>query len=198
MRKTGTILALLLLPLWRTAALAQEGGEQIETGHTQLADGREVAYRIRLMPLDAYPQLPPAVVKTLEQRECMVPQTYEARQPENVIQGSFEKQGSSDWAVLCSAGGNTTLLVFFGSHPGVAMALRRQSDALWLGSELVGQYGSAWGISVAPASQVTAAMGKGSPLADHSGITDANVERSSTVHYFHDGKWAVAASGAGS
>ncbi|GGG92480.1 hypothetical protein [Silvibacterium dinghuense] len=197
MRARGVILALLALPWWQAMVLGQNTGEQIETGQGHLADGSEVSYRIRLMPLNSFPDLPRAVEKTLEQRGCLIPQTYEARQLENVIHGSFEKQGTSDWAVLCSTNGTTALLVFFASQPGVAIMLRRQPDAQWLGSESVGEYGSAWGIAVAPASQVTAAMGRGAALADHDGIADTNVERSNAVHYFHEGKW-TASNSAGS
>ena len=46
----------------------------------------------------------------------MIPQTYEAYHPENVVHASLERAGSSDWAVLCSAEGTVSLLVFFGSR----------------------------------------------------------------------------------
>ena len=79
----------------------------------------------------------------------MVPQTYEARAPENVVHASLERKGSDDWAVLCSVNGSTTLYVFFQSQPSAPMALRHQRDTEWLGSEVVGAYGSAWGICTA-------------------------------------------------
>ena len=53
----------------------------------------------------------------------MIPQTYEAHRPENVIHASLQRAGSSDWAVLCAAKGTVSLLVFFGSEPAAPMEL---------------------------------------------------------------------------
>ena len=63
------------------------------------------------------------MAETLNQRGCMIPQTYEAHQPENVVHASLERAGSSDWAVLCSAQGTVSLLIFFGSDPAKPMVL---------------------------------------------------------------------------
>jgi hypothetical protein len=167
--------------------------EQIETGRVRLSSGAEVVYRIRLLPLKSFPALPPVVAAQLDERKCMVPQTYEARAPENVVHASLERKGSDDWAVLCSVNGSSTLYVFFQSQPGAPMALRRQRDTEWLGSEMLGAYGSAWGIARRGPSQMRAAKG-GSSLHgsfDHDGIDDAFVEKSSTTHYFEDGRWMV-------
>jgi hypothetical protein len=166
--------------------------EQIETGRVRLPSGAEVVYRIRLLPLASFPTLPRAVAAQLDQRKCMVPQTYEARAPENVVHGALERKGSDDWAVLCSVGGNTILYVFFQSQYAAPMALRHQRNTEWLGSEVVGAYGSAWGISLRHPSQLP--VGKSSAFADrssldHDGIEDAFVEKSSTTHYFQNGTW---------
>ncbi|MBV8629833.1 MAG: hypothetical protein JOZ83_02840 [Silvibacterium sp.] len=177
------------------AAFAQSDSpataEQIETGRVRLPSGAEVAYRIRLLPLTSFPSLPAAVAEQLAERSCMVPQTFEARAPENVFRASLERKGSSDWAVLCSANGATTLYVFFQSQPGAPIALRKQRDTEWLGSEALGAYGSAWGIGRRSPSQVRQAKGSGSKRieADHDGIEDAFIEKSSTTHYFQDGSW---------
>jgi hypothetical protein len=165
--------------------------EQIEAGRVRMPSGADVVYRIRLLPLTSFPALPPAVAAQLERRKCMVPQTYEARAPENVVHGSLERKGSSDWAVLCSVNGATTLYVFFQSQPGSPIVLRQQRDSEWLGSEVLGAYGSAWGIARRSPSQVRQARGSGSKHmeADHDGIEDAFIEKSSTTHYFQDGSW---------
>ena len=177
---------------WRAPAQepnqAARSTEQIETGRVRLPSGAEVVYRIRLLPLTSFPAMPPAVSAQLNERNCMVPQTYEARAPENVVHASLERKGSDDWAVLCSANGSTTLYVFFQSKLSAPIALRRQRDTEWLGSEVVGAYGSAWGIARRGPSQLRAAK-RGS--FDHDGIDDAFVEKSSTTHYFEDGNWMV-------
>jgi hypothetical protein len=172
---------------------AARSTEQVETGRVRLPSGTEVVYRIRLLPLTSFPALPAAVSAQLDERKCMVPQTYEARAPENVVHASLERKGSDDWAVLCSVNGSTTLYVFFQSKLSAPIALRRQRDTEWLGSEVVGAYGSAWGIARRGPSQMRAAKSSGSQHIgfDHDGIDDAFVEKSSTTHYFEDGTWIV-------
>jgi len=166
--------------------------EQIETGRVRLPSGTEVVYRIRLLPISSFPALPSAVAEQLEHRNCMVPQTYEARAPENVVHASLERRGSSDWAVLCSVNGATTLYVFFQSQPGNPIVLRQQRDTEWLGSEILGAYGSAWGIARRSPSQIQRAEpGSTSKRveADHDGLEDSFVDKSSTAHYFQNGSW---------
>ena len=172
-----------------SAQAPSTNSEQIETGRVRLPSGTEVVYRIRLLPLTSFPALPPSVAAQLDQRKCMVPQTYEARAPENVIHGSLERKGSNDWAVLCSVNGSTTLYVFFQSQPGTPITLRHQRDADWLGSEERGVYGSAWGIARRGPSQMRAAGEQ--RIFDHDGIEDAFIEKSFTTHYFQDGSWTT-------
>lgn len=147
-------------------------------------------YRIRLLPISSFPQLPTQVAQQLDQKGCMIPQTYEAHEPENVIQGSFEKTGSKDWAALCSINGVTTLYVFFQSNFGTPIPLRHQPDNQWLGVEWSLDYGSAWGIATRPARMIHP---RGS--ADHDGIEDSNIEQSSTIHYYDKGRWTIRDSG---
>jgi hypothetical protein len=160
--------------------------EQVEAGLASLPGRPYVAYRIRLLPVSSFPQLPSVVSQQLDEMGCMIPQTYEAREPENVIHGSFEKKGSSDWAALCSADQVTTLYVFFQSDLANPIPLRHQPDSQWLGVEWSLDYGSAWGIARRPPRLMPYA-----DHADHDGIEDAFIERSSTVHYFKEGHWTT-------
>jgi hypothetical protein len=160
--------------------------EQVETGFANLPGHPQVAYQIRLLPVSSFPQLPQPVAEQLDERGCMIPQTYEAHSPENVIQGSFEKKGSSDWAALCSIKGVTTLYVFFQSDFKNPVSLRHQRDSTWLGKDWSLDYGSAWGIS----SQFARLM-QPADHAEHDGIEDAFVEQSSVVHYFNNGHWTI-------
>jgi hypothetical protein len=191
---TVAVAALMTAAVAPALALAQSdpgASEQIETGRVRISSGTEVVYRIRLLPLSSFPALPSAVVEQLEQRKCMVPQTYEAKAPENVVHAALERKGSSDWAVLCSVNAATTLYVFFQSQPGSPIALRKQRDTEWLGSVVLGAYGSAWGIARRTPSQIRQARGSAASRldVDHDGIEDAFIERSSTTHYFQDGSW---------
>lgn len=156
----------------------------MEAGSAEIGGQSHVAYGIRLMPVSSFPQLPAVVARELDEMGCMIPQTYEAREPENVIHGSFEKRGSNDWAALCSVHGASTLYVFFGSNPAHPIALRSQADKLWLGREWGEGYGSAWGISTQ-----TARLMRLADQADHDGIEDAYVEHSNVVRYFKEGRW---------
>jgi hypothetical protein len=186
------------------AAIAQVNGaqapktEQVETGtlavdltppsepHSGPDDIIQRHYRIRLLPVSSFPQLPALVAQQLVQRGCMIPQTYEAREPENIIHGSFEKKGSNDWAALCSVNRVTTLYVFFQSDLNNPIALRHQPDSEWLGVEWSLDYGSAWGIATRPARLIQHA-----DSVNHDGIDDAFIEKSTTVHLFENGQWAT-------
>ena len=66
---------------------------------------------VRLSPT-AFPELPRNVVRELQRRGCTIPQNF-SNQPNNVIKGEFSKPGQTDWAVLCSLKGISTILVFW-------------------------------------------------------------------------------------
>lgn len=186
------------------AATAQVNGaqppktEQVETGtlavdltprsepHSGPDDIIQRHYRIRLLPVSSFPQLPAPVAQQLVQRGCMIPQTYEAREPENVIHGSFEKKGSDDWAALCSLNRVSTLYVFFQSDIANPIPLRHQPDSEWLGVEWSLDYGSAWGIATHPARLM-----QPRDSADHDAIDDAFVEKSTAIRYFENGRWTT-------
>lgn len=166
--------------------------ERIETGMALSLDGFTISYRIRLLPLASFPDMPPAIAAALTQRQCMIPQSFEAQQPENVIHGSFRAPGTADWAALCSSSGSTTLFVFFAGQFDSPIALRSQSDTAWLGAEPGNStFGSSWGIAVRPAAELRSSpeLRRSTTSVDHDAIDDARLERSLTVHYFQAGKW---------
>ena len=185
-------LASIVCCLFAVAAAAQVNSalppqtEQVETGFANLPGRPNVVYNIRLLPVSSFPQLPAQVAQQLGRMGCMIPQTYEAHEPENVIHGSFEKKGSDDWAALCSVNGVTTLYVFFQPDPAHPTPLRHQPDGQWLGRDWSQDYGSAWGIATRPARLMRPA-----DSTDHDGIEDAFVEKSTAVHYFLKGQWTI-------
>ncbi|MGC2496529.1 MAG: hypothetical protein WA374_02235, partial [Acidobacteriaceae bacterium] len=84
------MLAGVLLATAQTAppgfsAPASGNTERVESGQIASANGTHLSYRIRLLPLSSFPALPEEIVAQLSRRRCMIPQTYEAKQPENVI-----------------------------------------------------------------------------------------------------------------
>jgi hypothetical protein len=162
--------------------------EQVETGQLDYA-GRTMTYRIRRLPLSAFPDMPLAVRNVLEGRQCMVPQTYEARRPENVIHGEFWQKGNRDWAVLCSRDGTSSLLVFRSSALSLPIELESGKDIDRLQARLNGTLGFAWGLDLAAAESVRRVAGKRSVSIDHDGIQVSIVEKSSEIQYNLNGTW---------
>jgi len=193
--KLGTKYAIWLLFAMTYTCLAHtQAAEQMETGQTHLANGKEITYRIRLLPLASFPELPPAISAQLVQRHCLIPQTYQAKRPENVIHGAFIEKGSDDWAALCSQDGTTTLYVISGNQPTAPIALRSQKNSEWLGTRYSASpnYGSAWGIALRKPSEIRFNdKHQLRAAADHDGIEDAFLEKSSTIHYCEDGNWII-------
>jgi hypothetical protein len=198
------MLAGILLATGQTAPPASSvpvpgSAERIESGQIVTPAGKAVSYRIRLLPLSSFPALPAEVVEQLSRRRCMIPQTYEAKQPENVIHGAFDARGASEWAALCSSGGTTTLYVFPAEPFEAPTALRTQPDAAWLGSD-PGEsvLGSAWGIAVRTEGELrgSSEFRRLVPI-DHDAIDDTRLERALTVHYDQGGKWLTVTPGDG-
>lgn len=183
---------LLLLP---TSAVAQsEAARMEETGHVVYA-GRTTPYRIRRLPVSAFPDLPRSTALELERRGCWIPQSWQAHHPENVVRAALERSSSQDWAVLCSADGNVSLLVFFASAPEHAqvLATAREADRLEL-RETNGTLEFAWGIDPASPEQVREAqsgLAHKAPRSNHDALADMRIDRQTQYHYFTGGAWTL-------
>ncbi|MGA8111696.1 MAG: hypothetical protein WB974_19810 [Acidobacteriaceae bacterium] len=187
------LLASALLAAPRLLPAQNSPAERVESGEVHSPQGNLLHYRIRLLPLASFPVLPAPVLAQLSRRQCMIPQTFEAQQPENVIHGAFRDAGSSDWAALCSSSGSTTLYVFFAGLLDAPLSLRSQPDTAWLGAEPGSSiYGSAWGISSLSLAGLRASPQLLSAATlDHDAIDDAHLEHADTLRYFQAGKWLV-------
>jgi hypothetical protein len=169
-----------------------------ESGHVIIA-GRSVPYLIRHLPVSSFPELPAVTRTELDRRGCVIPQTYEAHRPENVIHGSFEKPGSSDWAVLCSAEGTVSLLVFFASVPEkpTTIAALPETQRLQV-HDLTGVLGFNWGIDPASPEQIHEAQAgmvpRPLPL-DHDAVADAVIEHRTVYHYYAKSAWTTVDTG---
>jgi len=191
----GSLLALCALASWSACVSAQISGTSplVKTGKLSVS-GREVSYRIRNLPVSSFPDLPNPIADALNDRGCLIPQTYQAKRPENVIHGSLERPGSQDWAVLCAAQGKVSLLVFFASAPAAqptVLLAANETDHLQA-HDLSGELGFDWGIdAVSPARMhdVEAGMTHRPPLPDHDCLFETVIDHKTVYHLYRDGAW---------
>ncbi|WP_263353112.1 hypothetical protein [Acidicapsa acidisoli] len=192
-------MAATLLLCAHTGGASPEAGQMmkpsslVETGYLSIA-GREVPYRIRNLPVSSFPELPSDVADALTTRGCLIPQTYEAKHPENVIHASLEGPGSNDWAVLCSTQGRVSLLVFFANaspaNPSILSAAA-ETDRLQA-HDASGELGFNWGIDPASPSRIhdaQAGMAHRPPAPDHDCLADTTVDHKTVYHLYRNGAW---------
>jgi hypothetical protein len=162
--------------------------------------GRPVPYLIRRLPVSSFPNLPSDIQVELTRRGCLIPQTYEAHQPESVVHGSFERPGSSDWAVLCSTHGTVSLLVFFGArrdqhpdHGPFILASAPETERLQPHPP-ASALGFNWAIDVASPEQVhdvQAGLEPRPPAIDHDALVDSTVDHRTVYHFYANGAWML-------
>ena len=143
---------------------------------------------------DAFPEVPAAVRSELQRRGCGVPTSYSSRRPENVVRGSFFRQGQIDVAVLCVQGDTSVILVFRGSGTSQIDELERRPNATYFQTiDAAGRTRFSRAMAVASPAQIRTQQARyGGPLPkllDHDGIDDVYVEKGSTIWYWQDGKW---------
>jgi len=200
--RSGATLAALMLAacVVTNLGLAQEGQlrelQPIDAfssqGHVTV-DGKETPYLVRHLPASSFPSLPAAVADELVQRGCLIPQTYEAHGPENVIRGSFSRAGSNDWAVLCSVRGTVSLLVFFqGSEqgPAVLSSAAETTRLEWNGAS--GKMEFAWGIDTATPELVHEAqtgMRRRPARPDHDAIASSMINGETVYRFYTGSAW---------
>jgi hypothetical protein len=155
--------------------------------------------KIRTLPASAFPELPKTLRKQLETLGCGVPQVPGEAEPQNVVHGSFARQGQTDWAVLCSRAGKSSILVFGGKPTTCSGELAIRDDSNYLQGDADGrlvysrQISSASGkkiLEYAKAfSQHDTGKAPANPRLDHVGIEDIFVGKASEIYYCSRGKW---------
>lgn len=160
-----------------------------------VVDGHLTPYLIRHLPVNSFPQLPLAVQNALTHRGCLIPQSYEARQPENVVHASLERPGSSDWAVLCSVNGDVSLLVFFAGNyadPTVLASAPETERLQSHGSSNV--LGFNWAIDPASPEDVHEAqmdMRRPPQRLDHDALADSVIDQRTIYHFYSRNAWTL-------
>ncbi len=173
-----TFTAALLLGLSVSSAAAQSVWD--------IAEGKIE----RLVP-DAFPQLPDDVRATLEHEGCRVPQAWGEDEPHNVVNGSFAVTGQTDWAVLCSVNGRSSILVFWGGAATCPSPLAASlPDRSFLQQTGVDGILFSRGIAAITLRERYWPIDESLPDGPtHDAITDAFYEKGATAYYCKDGTW---------
>lgn len=146
------------------------------------------------LPPAAFSRLPGSIVQYLQGRGCTIPLTYPSREPHNVISGEFARPRQTDWAVLCSRGGVSSILVFWRGSTRSVSEFAKAPDVGFL-QTVNGGGEIAYSRAIGPVgrdfimSHYKAYGGRRPSLINHQGIDDAYIGKASVVRYYHRGKW---------
>ncbi len=181
-----------ILPQIDLREIARAERARMEAAQDHQRQAEHASAKLRRLPIDAFPELPPTVAEALRTRNCTVPQSsVEGRQ--NVIRGEFFAKGETGWAAYCSANQRTALLAFRSGQDANPRSLNESEDAQYAFTLESG--------SVIYLRQITAVGrdfilmhyrtygGPEPPPIDHQGIDDSFLEKASVTWYFHEGKW---------
>jgi hypothetical protein len=194
-RKNGWLLSAFLLSCSLLSAQERDPAAKLKVTGEILVAGHSTPYLIRHLPVSSFPGLPEELAAQLNSRGCLIPQTYQAHHPENVVHASLERAGSSDWAVLCSEGETVSLLVYFSSAPAKLLVLAAAPETERLQShDPSGVLGFNWGID--PASperihQAQSGMEHRPSTLDHDALADTLVDHKTIYHFYLRNAWTV-------
>jgi len=146
---------------------------------------------LRLSPV-AFPDLPKNLLADLQHRGCLVPQVPPAKQRHNVIKGEFSKRGQTDWAILCSVEGVSSILVFWNGSASSPARIGEAKDVDFLQDSGTG---FVYSREITPVDRDYTLRhyqtygGPKPPPVDHQGINDAFVQKGSVILYFYRQQW---------
>ena len=159
-------------------------------GNLQFDDAER---RIMRLSPSAFSEIPINIVRELQRRGCTIPQTVYSKKPHNVIRGYFARPGQTDWAILCSVKGVSTILVFGSGSEKNPAEIATLEDRIFL--QGISPDKTGYSRAITPVGKdfimrhYDAYGGEKPPPTDHQGIDDAFLEKASVVWYFYDGKW---------
>jgi hypothetical protein len=195
--KMSNCLLVALLSVCSLLPAQQPAPASLNVSGQIVVAGRSIPYLIRHLPVSSFPELPAELAAQLNRRGCLIPQTYEAHHPENVIHASLESAGSSDWAVLCSESGRGTvsLLVYFSSAPASLHVISAAPETERLQAhDVSGVLGFNWGIDPASPEQIRTAqfgMDHRPALLDHDALGDTLIDHRTVYHFYLKGVWII-------
>jgi len=153
----------------------------------------ELSAMVRRLPPDSLDFIPRIVRAALNERGCLIPQPFEGKS-RNAVTGAFTAKGAVEWAVLCSVGGSSQILIIDSQSGEVIDSLNEGDDA----DGLQGIGGGKWGYSRALNRLSKEAIGhrliddygKAIPQPiDHDALDVAFLEKASVAHYRAGGNW---------
>jgi hypothetical protein len=148
---------------------------------------------VRRLRVEEYPELPYGVAAILQSRHCTIPQPSQNGPARNVIQGEFFRKEQKGWAVLCSSGGKSSILVFRNNGDSTPDEIAESPDSQFLIDTRQG--GTVYSREISAVKQkfilrrYRAYGGPKPPPIDHNGIDDAFLEKASITWYWHNDKW---------
>jgi len=197
-RRKVVLVGVIGVSLMALPAFGQQGNSvpaPLNESGQVLVDGHSTPYVIHRLPIGSFPDLPEAVAGLLNLRGCLIPQTYQAHHPENVVHASLERAGSSDWAMLCSVKGTVSLLVYFASSPASLQTLASAPENVRLQAHnITGILGFNWGIDPATPEQIREArsgMEHRPPVLDHDALADSMIDHRTVYRFYLRSAWTV-------
>jgi hypothetical protein len=149
--------------------------------------------QIRRVPPGAFPGLPQGIAAALRTRGCTIPQPSPDGAPKNAIQGEFFAKGQQAWAVLCSTGGSSSILVFRDRSGAKPEELAKGEESNYLQGDGQGKMVYSREIDAVGQKYIMdhyrAYGGPAPPPIDHQGIDDVFVGKASVTFYWYNGTW---------
>jgi hypothetical protein len=150
------------------------------------------AERITRLAPTAFGDLPRDAAAALEAGGCTVPQAWGENEPHNVVVGSFGAPGQTDWAVLCSREGNSSVVVIWGGPvtcpSPIASPLADRSFLQNTGLDGILFSRGISGIRLDPR-YWSSPQGPSADSLNHAAISDAFYEKGATAYYCEGGIW---------
>jgi len=120
-------------------------------------------------------------IQELQRWQYTIPQAY-VKKYKNVIKGEFARPEQTDWAVLCSVNGVSTILVFWNGSENNPDSLAPWKDSNYLQGVGGGQWGYSRGIEPMGMADIVRYhepdhLGDPLPPSDHQGINDQYLDK---------------------
>jgi len=148
------------------------------------------------LPPTVFRELPRRVARKLVGWGCTIPQAKEISHRHNVIKGTFKRANQTDWAVLCSKGRRSSIIIFWGGSPDSFSKIATVADNVFLQTmDADGKIGFSRHLLPAGKAYILQHYrdyhGPKPPPLNHQGIEDGFLEKASTIYYRFGRRWVA-------